>query len=306
MSFDNRVLALQNILGQSPYFEYLYRNAKEIGFKFSNECEVLILDYDEGYATIKTLKTCEGIEPELWVEIDEEELVQYIERGEPLSKISISTSNRGQVLHPTIERIIQRIFMPPKDKKYLLSDRVELIYGGLFDFCEPKVIWRSKKSDLSVLKYNKVFNGLDVYITSGFTNSDLCNSKIEIENKRVSGYGYELIIFTEPDDVILGKELIGWAEYIEETNNHIYQGQYLEYSNNVILGTNLSGFFVLNPLEFPEYIPICDGFGKLNMLLGVTSKELQIAKEQDIYEIADRLLEKGYINFSPINRESIV
>ncbi|MBV7275914.1 suppressor of fused domain protein [Clostridium sp. PL3] len=305
MFFLDRVSALRIVLEKSPYFEYLYRNAKQIGFKFEKECELLTLDYEKESVNIKTFDSGKKLEPELWVELDEAELIRFAEKGIALSRIVISTSDKGQLLDPAIDTILRRIFMPPTDKKYPLNDRVELIYGGMFGFQEPTIVWKSDKSQLLVIKYDNVFNGLDVYITAGFTNPTLEHSLIELEEGKISGYGYELMIFAESDDIVFHRELISWAKYIDDTGNHIYQGQYLEYNEGIIQGTNLAGFILLTPIEFPEVIPVSDGFGVLNLLIGVTEKELQVAKKQDIYDVADKLLENGYVNFTPANRESV-
>lgn len=307
MLFNDRVNALQTVLERSPYFEYLYRNAKEIGIKFENGCAVLIISYRKGSVDIKNYDTYDGIEPELWVKVNERELIEFAESGKPLSEISIYTSELGQVLDPPVERILQRIFIPPDNGTYPLSDRVELVYGGLFGFQEPKVIWKSSRSDLFVLKYEGVFDGLDIYMTSGFTNPDIGCSKVKLEEGKVSGYGYELMILAGLNDTVLIREFIDWVKYIDDTGKHIYQGQYLEYPEGVIPGTELGGFIVLSPLEFPEVIPVADGFGVLNMLIGVTPRELDVVKnEDDIYVVADRLFEEGYINYSPVERESLL
>lgn len=160
---------------------------------------------------------------------------------------------------------------------------------------------------LEVLKYKNAFNELDVYITSGFTNTSNPPSPIKIDNCKPSGYGYELMVFSEPGDVIFGKELVAWAQYIDTTKNHIFQGQWLAYKEDLIPGTSLAGFIILNPLEFPNKIPVGDGYGLLNMFMGVTKKEIALArKKDDIYVIAKKIFKSNYVNYSPINRNSVV
>lgn len=306
MFLNDRVSALQNIFNKSPYFEYLIRNAAKIGFKFENGCVLLTINHRKGTINLNNSPSCEGIEPELWVGIDEKELMELVANERPLSKLTITTSGLGQALHPIVETIIQRIFTPPQNLGYPLSDRVELVYGGLFGFQEPELIWQSPKNDLVVLKYGKGFESLDVYVTSGFTNPNIGKSKVNLEEGKTSGYGYELIIFAAYNDAILVKEFVDWVKYIDDTGNHIYQGQYLEYHEGMIPGTNLAGFIILGPLEFPDVIPVADGFGTFNMLIGITQEELEAAKNEDIYVIADRLFENDYINYSPVNRGSLL
>ncbi|SEP34677.1 helix-turn-helix domain-containing protein [Paenibacillus sp. OK076] len=49
-----------------------------------------------------------------------------------------------------------------------------------------------------------------------------------------------------------------------------------------------------------EIIPVVSGYGRINLLLGVTAEELEIAKiEDDIYVVADKMFGNGYINYSP-------
>lgn len=304
MIFNDRVTGLQDILKTSPYSEYLYRNAKKIGFKFEKGCVEVNMNYMSGSISINNYDNCNSIEPELWVEISENELVEFAYEGKPFTKISILTSHLGQVLDPAVEQIIQRILMP--QIKYPLCDRVELIYGALFGFRNSKIIWMGK-GEIFVLKYEKAFNGLDVYITSGFTNPNVGKSDIAVDGRMLAGFGYELIIFADTNDTILVKEFIDWVKYIEDTGKHIYQGQYLEYHGGIISGTNLGGFIVLSPLDLPEFIPVSDGFGVFNMLIGATKKELEVVKiNDDIYILADKLLQEGYINYSPINRKSLL
>ncbi len=304
MILNDRVNALHNILKRSPYSEYLYRNATRIGFRFENGSVMLNINYSNGSINLENYDDGNLIEPELWVEVYERELIEFAENEKPFSKINISTSGLGQVLEPAVERIIQRILMPCNNG-YPLCDRIELIYGGLFGFDDPEMIWKGK-NNLYVLKYEKAFKGFDVYVTSGFTNPDIGKSDIKLEEGKVSGYGYELMILANINDTILVKEFVEWVKYIDVTGKHIYQGQYLEYSEGIIPGTNLGGFIVLSPLELPEVIPVSDGFGVFNMLIGVTKEELEVVKDMDdIYVLADRLFQEGYINYGPLDRKSV-
>ncbi|WP_297429689.1 suppressor of fused domain protein [Clostridium sp.] len=124
---------------------------------------------------------------------------------------------------------------------------------------------------------------------------------------KISGYGYELLMFAKEDDLELIREFIDWVKYIDDTGNHIYQGQYLEYGEGIkIKGTDVAGFIILNPLRFPYTIPVSDGFGTLNMFVGVTQKELQFAKQTDIYQVADKLSEAGYVNYAPKISDSVI
>ena len=50
----------------------------------------------------------------------------------------------------------------------------------------------NEKSELYVLKYEKVYDELNVFITSGFSNPESGLSQNKIENGNSTGYGYEL------------------------------------------------------------------------------------------------------------------
>lgn len=298
---------LKKVMSGSPYFEYLYRNIKIIGFNLDNSNENILFTREGNNLSINKIEKESNIEPDLWVEIDINELEEFEKNNNLLTKLKIYTSSRGAVVDPKVETIIQRIFMPPKDKKYPLEDIIELVYGGMLGFQEPRVAWRSEKKGLYVLKYKNVFNNLDLYITYGFTSPELEPSALKLREGKISGYGYELLMFAKEDDLELIREFIDWVKYIDDTGNHIYQGQYLEYGEGVkIKGTDVAGFIILNPLGFPYIVPVSDGFGTLNMFVGVTQKELHLAKQTDIYQVADKLSEVGYINYTPKIRESVI
>lgn len=297
---------LRKVMSRSPYFEYLYRNINMIGFNLDNNKNILFTR-EGNNLSIKKIEKENNIEPELWIEIDVNELDEFEKNDKQLTKLKIYTSNKGTILNQKVETLIQRIFMPPKDKKYPLEDTIELVYGGLLGFQEPRVAWRSEKRQLYVLKYKNVLNELDLYITYGFTSPELEPSALKLEAGKISGYGYELLMFAKQDDLELVREFVDWVKYVDDTGSHIYQGQYLEYGEGVtIKGTNVAGFIILNPLGFPYTIPVIDGFGTLNMFVGVTEKELKVAKQSDIYEVAGKLSEVGYINYTPKIRESVV
>lgn len=115
------------------------------------------------------------------------------------------------------------------------------------------------------------------------------------------------MMLAKQDDMEVVKEFISWVKYIDDTGKHIYQGQYLEYDEGVtIKGTNVAGFIILNPLGFPYTMPIYDGFATLNLFVGLTDKELKLAKQSDIYKVAQKLLDNGYLNYAPSVRESVV
>jgi len=298
---------LKKVMSRSPYFEYLYRNINMIGFNLDNSNDNILFTREGKNLSIKKIEKESNVEPELWIEIDVNELDEFEKNYKPLTNLKIYTADKGSILDEKVETIIQRIFMPPKDNKYPIEDIIELVYGGLLGFQEPRVAWRSEKKQLYVLKYKNAFNDLDLYITYGFTSPGLEPSALKLEEGNISGYGYELLMFAKQDDLELVREFVDWVKHVDDSGSHIYQGQYLEYGEGVtIKGTDVSGFIILNPLGFPYTIPVSNGVGTLNMFVGVTQRELEIAKQADIYEVADKLSKAGYINYTPKNRDSVV
>ncbi len=298
------VEALNSVIQNSPYFECLFRNSQELGFIVGEEHIIVLLDYSKKNISFKFVENEDQYNPELWVEIDRSELLNFHENKRAITKICIRTSKRGQVLHPSIERVIQRIFSA--NTTFPVSDRVDLVYSCLFGFNEPQVLWRSGKSEIEVLKYTNALRGLDLYITSGFSNPGAGTAKVNITKGKPSGSGYELMAFANPSDAVIGKELSGWAQYVESSGSHILRGQWLEYNEKHIPGTDLSAFIVVHPLEIPDIIPVADGYCQFNLLLGVTSQELDHAKKNGVYEVAKALAAKGYVNYSPAKRKSVL
>lgn len=297
---------LRNIMIGSPYFEFLYRNVNVIGFDFGNNEKFLFIKEDNQVSIEKA--TMDSIlKSELCIELDKSQLYNLELKGIPITKLKISTGEKGQVLNPKVETIIKRIFMPPENREYPIEDLLDLVYGGLFNFQEPRVAWRSQKKQLYVLKYKQIYNDLDLYITYGFTSPNLNPSALKLDEGKISGYGYELMMFAKEDDKELISEFVDWVKYVNDTENHIYQGQYLEYGEGVKLpGTDIAGFIILNPLGLPYTIPVFNGFATLSMFMGVTEQELKEAKQKDIYEVAEKLNEAGYINYTPQKRKSVI
>ena len=51
---------------------------------------------------------------------------------------------------------------------------------------------------------------------------------------------------------------------------------------------------------------MADGYAALSMFMGVTEQELKEAKQKDIYEVAEKLNDAGYINYTPEKRKSVI
>ncbi|WP_046216683.1 suppressor of fused domain protein [Paenibacillus wulumuqiensis] len=316
---SKRIEVLEHTLEQSPYFEFLCRAVESVGFIFADGIEYVRLtgkpqpqttelihalgleSSDIGIVESKTLPLGSKEEADLWIEMVEEELYLLSQKGTPVSKLRMTTPKQ-QTAVPQVETLIQRIFMPPLEGTYPLSDRIELIYGSLFQFQEPQFIWQNEQQELMVLKYKQGYAGMDVLVTAGLSDPNRGSSALEFDNGPASGYGYELMMFLAgEEDAMLQREFIAWVERTEQTKRPIYQGDYLEYAEGRIPGLPSGGFIVVPAIDFPEEFPVAGGFSTFNTLIAVTPEELETAKE-DVFIVADEFFEKGYVNYAPLHR----
>ena len=171
---------LKTVMSKSPYFEYFYRNIGVVEFKFDDNKRIYFKEKEGKLILAKVVANYEE-KADLIVELDKYELYKLNRKNKPLQNLKISTGENGSTLNSRIEKIIQIIFMPPKDNIYPMEDVLDLIYESLFKFIEPRVVWRSKKNQLYVLRYSNAYNDLDVYITYGFANPSLPSSELKLD-----------------------------------------------------------------------------------------------------------------------------
>jgi len=287
MNFEKNILALQELFERSVYFDYLYRNISRIGFDFGNSYAIVNFNYESGEICFE--KVDKKDETPIWIGISEENLEDLAKQiFENKSIITIHTSNSKRIIHPTIERIIINIF---SKKNYINeNEKEEIIYSSLFSFVEPVLI--CDFSGVKIYKYGNQPDGLDVYVTSGLFEKNKSD-------------GCELMILADLSDVVMINEFINWTKYVVEKGKSILRGDWLEYKEGKIPGTSLSGFIVVEPLKIPESFTIVDRIFKWNLLLGVTNNELELAKRKGVYEVAQKIFENGYIDYTPILRNDL-
>jgi Suppressor of fused protein (SUFU) len=305
MDKNSIVTIVQSVLERSPYFYYVFRHARQLGFRIGEHSLLMDLEFDSGKVNFSFLEPLAKAQPQLWVEVEEHALLS-LESDHNRILLRIETSERGQVLHPAVERLLLKCFEPTSNRSGTISDREDLIYAALFDFVEPQTLWRSTNGQLAGLRFPEGAEGLDAYVSSGFSNPDTGAPSLVVEGIKLVGFGYEVAVLAAPQDRMIGRELVGWIRYVHETGNHILRGNWLEYEEGVIPGTGLAGFLVVSPSSFPELFPLIDGFCCWHLLLGVTKPELQVAKQAGVETVVSLLLSKGYGDCTAAQRRSVV
>lgn len=298
--------ALQTILQSDEHFPLLMRNASRVGFRFGEEVFLLEMDAEQGRVGLEHHASAQGLDPELWVEIAPEALFARAFEGRQATGFRIQTGPRGQVLHPSMERLIARIIEGGDAARHPLSDREDLIYPALFGFGEPQPVWQQAGGGVQVLRFAGAYEGRDAWVSSGLSDPARGPSPLEIEGFRPAVAGYELVLFAAPEDAVLGQQLAGWVDYVCQTRSHILQGSWLEYAEGRIPQTSLSGFLVVPPITIPDRFPLQDGIVHWSLLLGATGQEIEVAKESSVIDIAQALFDAGWIDFSAAHRESVV
>lgn len=307
MNRDYVIRAIQTILQSSEYFDYVYRNFSQIGFKIGNEAIIMNLDYESSKIDFRYLSSFEGSAPQLWIIVQEQSLLDFAFQQQTIENLKLQNPGTSQPpINPALERIVLRCFENHNKIQHSKLDREELIYASLFSFTEPQIIWQQEELDVKVLKYANSLNGLDVYVTSGFSNPENGNSPSPMEEDNLIGFGYELILLSPPNTSILGQQLTGWAQYVINTGSHILRDNLLEYEEGIIPGTDLSGFLIVAPNSFPDYFPLFGGICYWNLLLGVTKEELDMAKNIGVESVVEHLFDSGYGNHTPIQRKSVI
>ncbi|HLO88309.1 MAG TPA: suppressor of fused domain protein [Nostocaceae cyanobacterium] len=301
--------AIQQIFQTSPYFDFVFPHLSQLGLKIADEAILINLDYQNSNINVSYFSTWQNLYPQLWIYIQEKALLEFAFQQIKIETLILENPGTSQPpIHPALERLILKCFEVPTIYNSSITDREDLIYAALFSFREGEIIWQHSELDIKVLKYHHALNGLDVYVTSGFSNPEFGNTSNITEEYNLIGFGYELILLSPPDTSILGEHLVGWTKYIINTGNHLLREDWLEYAEEIISGTNLSGFIITSPQSFPEQFPLFDGICFWHLLLGVTPPELNMIKTTNgeyIELIVEHLLNNGYCDYTPIDRESV-
>ncbi|HLP90636.1 MAG TPA: suppressor of fused domain protein [Nostocaceae cyanobacterium] len=310
MNREAVITAIQHILESSPYFEFIFPHLSQLGIKIENEVILLNFDYFHLKINFSYFPITTNLHPQLWIHISEKALLDFAFQQIGIEHLVLENPGTSKPpIHPALERLVLKCFFNPSIVNSNITDREELIYAALFSFQPAQIIWQHSKFDIKVLKYAQAFNDLDVYVTSGLSNPEMGDCPIFTDEFKLIGWGYELILLSPPDTLILGEQLVGWTKYIINTGNHILREDWLEYEEKTIPQTKLSGFIITSPLSFPEQFPLLDGTCFWHLLLGVTQPELNMIKNSNgeyIEYFLKQLINVGYCDYTTIDRKSVI
>lgn len=299
-----RVVAkLHEIFDHSPYFPYVVRNLKDIGFRIDDQTLRMNVDLEAGRIKVSKADAATS-EPEVWVRLEGPSLLDADARAPRLS-VEVTGVARNATWHPALGQILTRCF-DVGIRGPARADREDLVYESLFGFRTPTVLWHDSHSELRVLLYREGIRSYDACVTSGFTNPEIGAPVVSEPHQILLGFGYELVMLAPSGERALTKELVGWARYVLESGNHVLRGNWLEYEEGRIPGTDLGGFLVVAPATLPDFFPLAHGCGQWNLLLGATPTEIGLAKRSSVIPVAQRLFESGYDDWSTSRRKSVL
>ena len=304
MDRDAVVRALQVILPRSPHFPFFWRSADRFGVSTGREGMLVNLDFENESITFEYVPDPRESTSALWIEMKERDLLALANELRVVPDLKI-VRPAAVTLNPAMERMLLRVFTPP-GAPTPITDREDLIYPALFGFGEPKVLWQADDLPVQVLFYPEAVEGQHAYVTSGLSNPELGPPATTTEGLPPSGFGYELILLDEKLLSLLAGQFVAWTRYVCRTKEHVLRGNWLEYSEGGLPDTNLAGFLIVPPLLIPEEFPVGAGTAQWNLLLGATAEELALAKSTSVMDVAQKLLEAGYRDLTPMQRPSVV
>jgi hypothetical protein len=301
---DGVVEALQSVFQRSPYFDYLFRNARQFGVKTGREGMIVNLDYGTGGIGFEYVAEAAKAAPPLWIGLRERDLLKSAAEGGAVAGLRVETTPSTPPPDPALERLLLHVFgngaAPP------VSEREDLIYHALFGGSDPHLVWQSEELPVRVLVYEGAFDDKYAFVTSGFSNPELGPPAGKRDDLLLVGFGYELILLSDKPGGPLARQFVDWTDYVCRTKEHILRLNWLEYQEPRIPNTTLSGFIVVPPLTIPEHFPVNGGSAVWNLLLGVTAEELAVAKKDGALAVAKKLADAGFVDWTPAERPSTV
>lgn len=304
MNRDAVVHALQEILQGSPYFPFLYRNATQFGVSLGRDGILVNMDFAQDNIDFEYVADVTQAKPPLWIECKERDLLAYAQQGTFIPDLKMRTDEA--VLHPSLERLLMRVFTPPS-AKLPVNEREDMIYRSLFGFKDPLELAETANPQVMVLAYPAAIEGLHAYVSSGLSNPELGPPAFTFRDVPLSGFGYELVMLSEELDGELKNQFINWVSYVCRTKEHIVRGNWLEYQEGLLPGTSIGGYLIVPPTQFRPKFPMGeDRMAWFNLLLPATPQEIAAAKQSGVLDVAQKIFEAGFQDYSPLNRPSTV
>lgn len=292
---------------ESPWGPFLLTQLPRLGFRFEREALVLEVDPERGRVGLSHLRDARGAQVDAWIEADEVALVAAHARGAPLAgplRVELPAGTRA---HPSATELVMRAF-----GRLPADDDVPFACSAWFDFAPVQIVWRhpSRPMRLLLLPALPALGGADLLVTDLFSHPSLGPCAID-GDPTLSGYGYELALAVEPAArARLAKEMHAWIRHFVESDGraHPHQRSWLEQpGGGCIADTDLAGF-VITPAgpELPQRLPRGARAAHLNVLFGVTARELEAARRDGVDALRARLDGASLGDVTRARRASVV
>lgn len=276
--------SLSEILSRSDYTYFLARHVQQVGVRVGTATFLFRLDAESGDVALRVCDKPDQAKPDFWVECELRDVQKAAQREVSVESLSISTGSAGQVLHPRVETILLRCFQVPP---YPLEDREELVYGSLFGFDTPEVLWQTSRNLVRTLRYPANAPGSSYCVSSGLSQPGIM-PPAEIYEEGIAGAGYELVLRSA--DPALVEQFSSWVQYVVRTQSHLLPGNWLEYPDGQLVpGTDIAGFLVVEPMSFKPEFPVGPSMAFWHQLVPATATQLKRAKRTDVFQVAERI-----------------
>lgn len=265
---------LQRVFEASGYFDLAFPLLESIGVRAGGAGVLVELDAADDAVRFLPLTAASSGGPELWVD---------------LSDGGAKVAAGGREVHPAVVGAIERVFAGGGDA----SDRERIVFPCLFGFEAPEVLYVNPRHGVRCLKYAKADERWAALVTSGFSDPERGEAAFEVEGIELSGSGYELLLLTPDGNAEIERQFVDWTAYACRPRFNVVRDEYLEYEESVVPGTDLAGFIVVAPSEYPGVFPVGEKLALFNLLVGVTGEELERAKTDGVEAVGDALLAAG-------------
>lgn len=286
---------------RSPYLPLLMRADAVFGVHLGDGGLVVSLDGTRETVTYDDVAEDADIALPYFIEIADAEIVALAEDPVHLPRFEI---HADPTAHRAASALLTRLFWPRAAD--VVRDREEVIYPAIFGVARPAVTLEIETLPVRIHAYLGAFGDNTAYVTSGLSAPDIGEPAFVCDGASLSGFGYELALIAEPDADVLRDQFVAWVRRLCRTKDHYLRGNWLEYAEGLLPGTGLGGFLVVPPVSFVGEFPLGDKQAFWHVLLPATPEEIAYAKQTDVLEVAQRIFEAGYEDWSPLARPSTV